>query len=47
MDYLGYRKLVVYAKAMEMVTKVYQLLKKYPKRSNSRSVVSYGALQFL
>ena len=31
MDYLGYRKLVVYAKAMEMVTKVYQLLKKYPK----------------
>lgn len=31
MDYLGYRKLVVYSKAIDMVTKVYQLLKQYPK----------------
>ncbi len=31
MDYLGYRNLVVYSKAIDMVTKVYQLLKQYPK----------------
>lgn len=31
MDYLGYRKLDAYNKAQELVTRVYVLLKKFPK----------------
>ena len=47
MDFLGYRKLIVYTKAKELVAYVYKLLKRFPKEEQfalcsqlRRSVVS-------
>ena len=47
MDFLGYRKLIVYTKAKELVAHVYKLLKRFPKEEQfalcsqlRRSVVS-------